>query len=73
MGYQKNNTAQHYNIAINEELENIVGLGMNANSKLMSGEKYRNPRNLRDYLDNIDRIVEEKNLIIRDYKNTRKI
>ena len=73
VGYQKNNTAQHYNIAINEELENIVGLGMNANSKLMDGEKYRNPRNLRDYLDNIDRIVEEKNLIIRDYKNTRKI
>lgn len=73
VGYQKNNTAQHYNIAINEKLENIVGLGMNANSKLMSGEKYRNPRNLRDYLDNIDRIVEEKNLIIRDYKNTRKI
>ena len=65
VGYQKNNTAQHYNIAINEELENIVGLGMNANSKLMSGEKYRNPRNLRDYLDNITRVIEEKNRIIK--------
>ena len=68
VGYQKNNTAQHYNIAINEELENIIGLGMNANSKLMNGSKYRNPRNLRDYFANIDRIVEEKNLIKRNYK-----
>ena len=65
VGYQKNNTAQHYNIAINEELENIVGLGMNANSKLMDGKKYRNPRNLRDYLDNITKVIEEKNSILK--------
>ena len=68
VGYQKNNTSQHYNIAINEELENIVGLGMNANSKLMDGEKYRNPRNLRDYGDNLNRIIEEKNKLIKAYK-----
>lgn len=70
VGYQKNNTSQHYNIAINEELENIIGLGMNANSKLTNETKYRNPRNLRDYLDNIDKIIEEKNKIIGEYKNT---
>lgn len=65
VGYQKNNKAQHYNIAINEELENIVGLGMNANSKLTNGVKYRNPRNLRDYLDNITKVIEEKNSILK--------
>lgn len=70
VGYQKNNTSQHYNIAINEELENIIGLSMNANSKLTNETKYRNPRNLRDYLDNIDKIIEEKNKIIGEYKNT---
>lgn len=70
VGYQKNNTSQHYNIAINEELENIIGLGMNANSKLTNETKYRNPRNLRDYLDNIDKVIEEKNKIIGEYKNT---
>lgn len=65
VGYQKNDRAQHYNIAINEELENIVGLGMNANSKLTNGVKYRNPRNLRDYLDNITRVIDEKNSILK--------
>lgn len=65
VGYQKNDKAQHYNIAINEELENIVGLGMNANSKLTNGVKYRNPRNLRDYLDNITKVIEEKNTILK--------
>ena len=65
MGYQKNDKAQHYNIAINEELENILGLGMNANSKLTNGVKYRNPRNLRDYLDNITKVIEEKNSILK--------
>ena len=47
IGYEKENTSQRYNILINEELENIIGLGMNANSKLMNGKKYRNERNLR--------------------------
>lgn len=65
VGYQKNNKAQHYNIAINEELENIIGLGMNANSKLTNGVKYRNPRNLRDYLDNITGVIDEKNSILK--------
>ncbi|MFR2716956.1 MAG: hypothetical protein ACLTA5_06615 [Anaerococcus obesiensis] len=52
IGYEKENTSQRYNILINEELENIIGLGMNANSKLMNGKKYRNERNLRDYYKN---------------------
>lgn len=64
VGYQKNNTAQRYNIIINEELENVIGLGMNANTKLMNGKKYRNARNLRDYTENIENIIKDKNMII---------
>ena len=68
VGYQKNDTAQRYNIIINEELENVIGLGMNANSKLVNGQKYRNARNLRDYQANIEDIIREKNTMINNYK-----
>lgn len=64
VGYQKNNTAQRYNIIINEELENVIGLGMNANTKLMNDKKYRNARNLRDYTENIENIIRDKNMMI---------
>lgn len=64
VGYQKNNTAQRYNIIINEELEKVIGLGMNANTKLMNGKKYRNARNLRDYTENIENIIRDKNMMI---------
>lgn len=67
VGYEKNNNPQRYNILINEELENIIGLGMNANSKLTNGKKYRNSRNLRDYYQNINRQIEEKNKMIYEY------
>lgn len=71
IGYQRGDTPSRYNILINEELENIIGLGMNANSKLMNKAKYRNPKNLRDYYENIDKTIEEKNKIIGKFlKNT---
>lgn len=72
VGYQKGNTSQRYNILINEELENVIGLGMNANSKLMNEEKYRNPRNLRDYENNLDKIIKDKNKLIKTFKNQNK-
>lgn len=68
VGYQKRNTAQRYNIIINEEIENVIGLGMNANSKLMDGKKYRNARNMKDYRENIEKIIRDKNQIINEYK-----
>lgn len=64
IGYQRDNTHSRYNILINEELENIIGLGMNANSKLMNGKKYRNAKNLRDYFKYIDDEIREKNNFI---------
>ena len=64
VGYQKDDTSQRYNIVINEESENVIGLGMNANTKLMNGKKYRNARNLRDYTENIENIIRDKNMMI---------
>ena len=69
IGYQKGDTAQMYNIIINEEIENVIGLGMNANSKLMNGKKYRNDRNIRDYYNNIDKNINAKNKLINEYNN----
>ena len=69
IGYQKGDTAQRYNIIINEEIENVIGLGMNANSKLMNGKKYRNDRNIRDYYNNIDKNINAKNKLINEYNN----
>lgn len=67
VGYQRNNTSQRYNIIINEEESNIIGLGMNANSKLKNGNKFRNPRNLRDYYQDFDEIIKAKNKMIKEY------
>ena len=71
IGYQKANTAQRYNIIVNEEIENVIGLGMNANSKLMDGKKYRNARNMKDYRENIEKIIRDKNQIINEYKRQK--
>lgn len=64
VGYQRNNTAQRYNIIINEEIASILGLGMNSNSKLIHGNKFRNPRNLRDYYQDFDKNLVAKNEMI---------
>ena len=70
IGYEKNNTYSRYNIIINDELENVVGLGMNANSKLKNGKKFRNSRNIRDYFNNFDQEISRKNKLINSYINS---
>lgn len=72
VGYQRKSTAQRYNIIINEEIGSILGLGMNANSKLISGKKFRNPRNLRDYYENFDKNLSAKNEMIKEIRRDRK-
>lgn len=67
VGYQKNSTSQRYNTIINEEKESIVGLGMNANTKLMNGNKFRNSRNLRDYFAKVQEEIWAKNEMINEY------
>lgn len=68
VGYQRKSTAQRYNVIINEEIGSIVGVGMNANSKLISGKKFRNPRNLRDYYQDFETNLTDKNKIIEELR-----
>ena len=68
VGYQRNNTAQRYNVIINEEIGSILGLGMNANSKLLTGKKFRNPRNLRDYYQDFEKNITAKNEIVEELR-----
>lgn len=68
VGYQRNNTAQRYNVIINEEIASILGLGMNANSKMISGKKFRNPRNLRDYYQDFEKNLSAKNELIKEIR-----
>lgn len=67
VGYQKGSTSQRYNIIINEEKESIIGLGMNSNTKLMNGKKFRNSRNLRDYFAKVQEEIRAKNEMINEY------
>ena len=67
IGYERGGTSQRYNIIINEEKESIIGLGMNANTKLMNGKKFRNSRNLRDYFAKVQEEIWAKNEMINEY------
>lgn len=67
VGYERGGTSQRYNIIINEEKESIIGLGMNANTKLMNGKKFRNSRNLRDYFCKVQEEIWAKNEMINEY------
>lgn len=71
VGYKRGGSSQRYNIIINEEKESIIGLGMNANSKLMNGKKFRNSRNLRDYFDKVQRETRAKNEMINEYNKDK--
>lgn len=71
VGYGRGGSSQRYNIIINEEKESIIGLGMNANTKLMNGKKFRNSRNLRDYFDKVQRETRAKNEMINEYNKDK--
>ncbi|MDY6065665.1 MAG: coproporphyrinogen dehydrogenase HemZ [Finegoldia sp.] len=63
IGFSLNGYFCHYNVAINEEKESILGLGMTSNSKILKRdriEKYRNYKNLDDYMEKIDEEIERK-------------
>lgn len=71
VGYERGGTPQRYNIIINEEKESIIGLGMNANTKLINGKKFRNSRNLRDYFAKVQEEIWAKNEMINEYNKDK--
>lgn len=68
IGYAKDKKYCIYNMAIMEETQSIIGVGMTSNSKILykdgSMAQFRNYKNLKDYYENIDSLIEEKNKII---------
>ncbi|NLW52536.1 MAG: coproporphyrinogen dehydrogenase HemZ [Tissierellia bacterium] len=58
-----------YNIAINEETESVLGLGMTSNSKIISDGKmikYRNYKNMDGYIENLLSQINDKKHILED-------
>ena len=67
IGYCLNRKASIYNIAINEEVESIIGFGMTANSKILTAgrvKKYTNYKNLDDYINRLEEEIEDKKSLL---------
>ena len=68
IGYAIDGYICKYNIAINEESESILGLGMTSNSKIYKDDKlykFRNFKNLEDYINKLDYQINEKIKLIK--------
>lgn len=67
IGYSKLGKECLYNIIINEELESVLGIGMTSNSKIFKNGKlikFRNPKNIDDYIKNLSENIDLKNEIL---------
>ncbi len=68
IGFSKKGKECIYNITMMEEEENIIGIGMGASSKFIKANglilNHRNFMNMRDYLNSIDRSIEEKRILL---------
>ncbi|WP_100065747.1 coproporphyrinogen dehydrogenase HemZ [Miniphocaeibacter massiliensis] len=68
IGFSKIGKECIYNITMMEEEENIVGVGMGSSTKILKNDglilNHRNYKNMRDYINKIDIIIEEKKGLI---------
>lgn len=68
IGYAKDGKYCIYNMAIMEETQSIVGIGMTSNTKILykdgSMGQFRNYKNLKDYYEKFDEMMKEKNHIL---------
>lgn len=65
IGYSKKDKESIYNMIMMEELQSVIGIGMSSTSKIFEPRKdclnkFSNYRNMRDYLEKIDTIIEKK-------------
>ena len=63
IGYSKLGKESLYNVAMMEDMQNILGLGLGSTTKVINGDKifrHMNYRRLKDYLENIDKNIEDK-------------
>lgn len=67
IGYSKENYISKYNIAMMEDLQNIIGIGLGGSTKIFKNNKiYRhmNYRLLEDYIKNIDKNIKDKRKLL---------
>lgn len=69
IGYAKEGYESIYNMIMMEELQSTIGVGMGSTSKIFDGKegkilKNSNFRNLRDYEERLDEIIEEKKFFL---------
>lgn len=63
IGYSKDGYESFHNVAMMEDIQSIIGLGLASSTKLIKKGKIRrhmNYRLMRDYLEKIDRNIEDK-------------
>ena len=70
VGYALPGKENLYNMYMMEERQTVIGLGMTSNSKILYPnenriENYRNYKNIRDYQNKIDEIIEKKSRLIK--------
>ncbi|WP_300410580.1 coproporphyrinogen dehydrogenase HemZ [Lagierella sp.] len=72
IGFSKPDKICKYNIYMMEELQDIIGVGMGSSSKFLKGNNrfinHRNFMNMRDYLEKLEDIIEEKRELIQNEK-----
>ena len=64
-GFEKNNTASFYNVAMMEELCTVIAIGAGGVSKVLDQDgiklhRVANPKYPKEYIDNIETIIETK-------------
>lgn len=63
IGYSKPGKESLYNIAMMEDIQNILGLGLGSTTKVIKDDKilrHMNYRRLKDYVENIEKNIEDK-------------
>lgn len=72
IGYSKRGYESIYNILMMEDAQSIIGLGLGASSKvLVNGnfERHINTKDLRQYMENIESVIEDKEKYLKEQLN----
>lgn len=69
IGYTKPGYESIYNIAMMEDINNIIGFGMSSTTKILQKnglKKHMNHRNIKDYIENIDKDIKDKLILMEE-------
>ncbi len=69
IGYSKPGYESIYNIAMMEDINNIIGFGISSTTKILQKnglKKHMNHRNIKDYIENIDKDIKDKLILMEE-------